>query len=448
MASQTLLEGRYLGGRPPYGYTLKDLGPHPNPAKAAAGRRLHGLTPNPATAPIVQRIFSEYLTDTGIFAIAERLTADTIPCPSAHDRSRNPHRDGRAWSKGAIRVILTNPRYTGRQVWNKQRTDEVLMDVKDVALGHTPVMRWNPTDKWVVSNAVVHDPLVSDEDFERVQLLLAHRARTGTGRRKAYRTRHPYIFKSLLYCAVCQRRMQGQHAHGVAYYRCRYPQEYALSNKVSHPKNVLMREELLITPLDQWLAQEFAPQRRAHTIDTLLEQARVGVMPPSPSPSVDLAVVDYDAKIAKYRAALEAGADPALVTRWIAEAQADRDRALALAVQPSSDHDILQVTAADLERIIDEIGDLVAALRHADPEQKFDLYRALGLRLTYEPDTRTVRAVIDLGPHRWDLVGVRGPTLVRRGQVLLRVMVTRASSRRRRWPSRTPISVLVVVGPA
>ncbi|MFF0232389.1 hypothetical protein [Micromonospora sp. NPDC005254] len=25
--SQTLLEGRYLGGRPPYGYTLRDLGP-------------------------------------------------------------------------------------------------------------------------------------------------------------------------------------------------------------------------------------------------------------------------------------------------------------------------------------------------------------------------------------------------------------------------------------
>jgi hypothetical protein len=59
------------------------------------------------------------------------------------------------------------PRYTGRQVWNKQRTDEVLMDVNDVALGHTAVMRWNPTDKWVVSNAVVHEPLVSDEDFER-----------------------------------------------------------------------------------------------------------------------------------------------------------------------------------------------------------------------------------------------------------------------------------------
>ncbi|MET8312041.1 recombinase family protein [Micromonospora sp. NPDC005173] len=27
-------------------------------------------------------------------------------------------------------AILTNPRYTGRQVWNKQRTGEVLLDVE------------------------------------------------------------------------------------------------------------------------------------------------------------------------------------------------------------------------------------------------------------------------------------------------------------------------------
>jgi hypothetical protein len=30
-ASRALIEGRYLGGRPPYGYTLKDLGTHPRP---------------------------------------------------------------------------------------------------------------------------------------------------------------------------------------------------------------------------------------------------------------------------------------------------------------------------------------------------------------------------------------------------------------------------------
>ena len=50
MASQTQVEGRFLGGRPPYGYTFADLGPHPHPAKAADGRRLHGLVPDEITA--------------------------------------------------------------------------------------------------------------------------------------------------------------------------------------------------------------------------------------------------------------------------------------------------------------------------------------------------------------------------------------------------------------
>jgi len=35
MAVQTREQGRYLGGRPPYGYRLADAGPHPNKAHAA-----------------------------------------------------------------------------------------------------------------------------------------------------------------------------------------------------------------------------------------------------------------------------------------------------------------------------------------------------------------------------------------------------------------------------
>jgi len=35
MAAQTREQGRYLGGRPPYGYRLGDAGPHPNKAHAA-----------------------------------------------------------------------------------------------------------------------------------------------------------------------------------------------------------------------------------------------------------------------------------------------------------------------------------------------------------------------------------------------------------------------------
>jgi site-specific DNA recombinase len=43
MATQTLEQGWYRGGRPPYGYLLVDAGPHPNKAHAAWGRRAHRL---------------------------------------------------------------------------------------------------------------------------------------------------------------------------------------------------------------------------------------------------------------------------------------------------------------------------------------------------------------------------------------------------------------------
>jgi site-specific DNA recombinase len=110
-----------------------------------------------------------------IFAIAERLTRDGIPCPSAHDRARNRHRCGLAWSKSAVRAILANPRYTGRQVWNRQRKDEILLDVHDVALGHTTVMRWNEQDKWIFSEQIVHPPIITDDTFGQAQQFLAGR---------------------------------------------------------------------------------------------------------------------------------------------------------------------------------------------------------------------------------------------------------------------------------
>ena len=61
-----------------------------------------------------------------------------------------------------------------------------------------------------------------------------------------------------------------------------------------------------------------------------------------------------------------------------------------------------------LDDIIDAATDLVDVLRAADPDHKHEVYRSLGLQLTYQPDTRTVQARIDLGPHRWVFARVGG----------------------------------------
>ncbi|MCA2216366.1 recombinase family protein [Jidongwangia harbinensis] len=196
MAAQAAMEGRFLGGRPPYGYRLADAGPHPNPGKAADGKRLHRLEADPITAPVVQRIYREYLAGSGIYAIAEGLTRDGILSPSAADPARNSHRHIQAWGKSAIRVILTNPRYTGRQVWNKQRKAEILIDVDDVALGHETKMRWNPTREWVYSTTRAHEALVDDEAFEQVQTMIAAGAKRPDVDRKPRRSKRSYAFSA------------------------------------------------------------------------------------------------------------------------------------------------------------------------------------------------------------------------------------------------------------
>jgi len=171
MEAQAKHEGRFLGGRPPYGYQLVDVGPHPNPGKNARGQRLRQLEPDPVTAPILQRIFTEYVSGLGIGAIAEGLNRDGVPSPSGYDPARNRHRaTGRgAWAKSAIRAILANPRYTGREVWNKQRHEEELLDVDDVAAGYTSRMRWNDRSEWIWSSEVTHEALISEEQFEAAQ---------------------------------------------------------------------------------------------------------------------------------------------------------------------------------------------------------------------------------------------------------------------------------------
>ncbi|MGC4795581.1 recombinase family protein [Micromonospora saelicesensis] len=357
---------------------------------------------------MVRQIFAEFLAGIYLFAIAEGLTANHVPCPSAHDRARNRHRSGIAWSKSAVRVILTNPRYTGRQVWNKQRTDEVLLDVDDVAMGHTGVMRWNARDKWVVSKEIIHEPLIDDATFEQAQAILQRRGRGTGGQHVRQRTRNPYVFRGMIYCAACDRRMQGQYNHGDAYYRCRFPQEYALANHVEHPSNVYLREDALTDPIDTWLASAFAPHHIESTI-TAMTEAQPLDHSPAAGTAAQTIITECDAKLERYRAALDAGADPAVVTGWIAQTQAERARAEA-DLPANTGTAPRRMSRAEITTLVNALGDIAAVLRDADPADKAEVYRQLGLRLNYHTETQTVRAAIDLSAHRGVMVRVRGGT--------------------------------------
>ncbi|MFI6298347.1 recombinase family protein [Nonomuraea sp. NPDC050790] len=404
MAAITATEGRFLGGRPPYGYTLQDAGPHPNPGKAADGRRLRRLVADPVTSRVVRWIYSEFLKGRGYLDLAEDLTLQGILSPSANDPGRNKHRDQRAWSKYAVRVILTNPRYTGHQVWNKQRKDEVLLDVENVALGTTTKQRWNTNDQWIWSEHPVHDAIVSVEEYQRVQEILSRRA-NGQYSQRPHPTRRPYAFRGVLFCGYCERRMQGNWNNQQAYYRCRFPAQYAITNELDHPKIVYLREAEILDEVDGWLGTAFGASRLEHTIAAMAQQA----IDPNEAALIGLRkrLSQCDRKISQYRSALDAGGDPVEISSWINETKSERARLEGeLKAVPAAQ----RVSAEEIRSMLEEVGDLVRLVGEADPNDKAALYTQLGLKLTYYPGKQYVEARIDPEPPHVRAVCVRGGT--------------------------------------
>jgi hypothetical protein len=241
MATQTREQGRYLGGRPSYGYRLGDAGPHPNKMHAAWGRRAHRLEPDPVTAPVVRWMFGQRLAGHSAARISRALNDAGVPCPSAADPARNSHRTGAEWTLRTVAAILANPRYTGRQVWNRQRTDFDLVDPANTALGHKQVQRWNLPDGWFISKRPAHPALVSEADFIAAQDTAAPRGPAGPATR--------YLLAGLLACGRCGRRLESTWSNGKPAYRCRHGHTSAASPGPGQPKNTYVREDQILPHL-------------------------------------------------------------------------------------------------------------------------------------------------------------------------------------------------------
>lgn len=84
-------QGKLLpGGKPPYGYRWRDAD------KGA-------LDLDPLTAPIVRRIFQEYMTGTPLRTLADRLSTEGIPTSTGRPK----------WMATTLRCMLRNPAYMG-----------------------------------------------------------------------------------------------------------------------------------------------------------------------------------------------------------------------------------------------------------------------------------------------------------------------------------------------
>lgn len=138
-----------------------------------------------------------------------------------------------------VAAILANPRYTGRQVWNRQHTDRHEMTGQAELFEQHDVQRWTASTQWAISRSVAHPPLISEEQFVRAQAV--HTAPTlADGIPRDYR------LAGLVYCGICGRLMDSHWVHGRAGYRCRHGRTSAQPASPNRPKILYVREDQLL----------------------------------------------------------------------------------------------------------------------------------------------------------------------------------------------------------
>ena len=147
-----------------------------------------------------------------------------------------------------------------------------------------------------------------------------------------------------------------------------------------------LREEQLLPHLDDWLSRKFSSDALPQTVREL-EDAQADE--PKPDEAAQREISECDAKLRQHRAALEAGADPVLVTNWINETQARRAAAEARLRKPAGRR---RMTREEITSLVTALGDLMQVLRDADPADKAEVYSHLGLTLTYHPEDKRVLA--------------------------------------------------------
>jgi hypothetical protein len=140
---------------------------------------------------------------------------------------------GQGWNLRSVAVILANPRYTGRQVWSRQRSVP--------GAGRSTV-----AGEWVISRTLPHPALVSGADFVAVQQLRAARkCKDGAT--------HTYVLAGLVQCRLCGRRMDSHWVNGRAGYRCRHGHYSAQTRPADAPRNLYVREDELLARLGRRL---------------------------------------------------------------------------------------------------------------------------------------------------------------------------------------------------
>ena len=277
-AMQTMARagGRYLGGRPPYGYRLVPVSPHPNAEKARMGATLNRLEPDPTTAPVVRSDLSET-------ARRRRLLRNRPPA----QHRRHPL------------ALTTRPRCATRIATGPDGPTRP--SVRSCATPATPATKSSdgndattssstspPPPKatfaacagtiprpWIWSPEPTHEALVSIGMTGHERKL---RPRTVKQRAPKPSSR-PYLLRGRVFCASADAYARPNPRRRRRYYRCAAQARYPGITD-AHPRDVLVREQPILDALDEWLDELFAPEHATETAQADRHRAR-----PRPRPN-------------------------------------------------------------------------------------------------------------------------------------------------------------------
>jgi DNA invertase Pin-like site-specific DNA recombinase len=244
---RALREQAFFVGKPPYGYRIVSVN----------GTDHKTLEPDPVNSAIVRGMASRYLAGGSLRQIVEWLTSSSIQVPQPPKG-----REGKGWTAQAVRRVLRNQAITGRVQTNGRTVLRV-------------------------------EPLISIEDFRRIESLMESRAHRGASQETA-------LLTSILHCQTghAMYRIQGRKIPSVPdglYYYCREcPKGERLLAPLTYVDRAVNDSIMAFADLPHFVNELTPGDDWASEIDQIRQDIR----------ELDPESDDYDAQLGKHRAEL------------------------------------------------------------------------------------------------------------------------------------------------
>ena len=160
------------------------------------GNDKHKLVPDPATAPVIQKIFDMFNDGKEYAEIRRYLEKERIPSPTEYEKIKKGQMKSEEakckWGYTTVRRLLSNRYLAGDSVHN-QFTHDSFAEKKQVP---------NPESEWIIVENT-HEAVVSKDVFNRAQKELKRRLEKQIKKPGMYRAAYCNLFKGKIRCSDC-----------------------------------------------------------------------------------------------------------------------------------------------------------------------------------------------------------------------------------------------------